>query len=329
MQHCYYFLRTDLSSARGELQSQTAMTIITKSLLQAHNANNISITMLGDNKGVQHICQHTHINRLKHHRDPNIDLLLEYTAARNDIQIKSEWIHGHQDKDMEWSSIEELTNLPLSNSAIMNVWCDYKAEMARHTHFSHPDAEVLPNEKWAIFSSSPILRKITGALDYNILCTMHGESMEHYIHQKHDICAAKLKDLNTNGLHCYMKRCKSHKRANIAKLIHRWIPTNAFLHQQDRAISPVCPQCLDHHETAEHILTCPNHNAQESRSNHLYKMLQELEKISTSTYILATIETKLTQTLDIQNKKVYTFMDPTVDVYHYHKKTVQHQNLIG
>ncbi len=94
------------------------------------------------------------------------------------IQIESEWIKGHQDDELEWDTITTLQELPLSNTATMNVWCDHQAASARNTYYSHPDAVVNPNEKWAVFTTSPISQIITGSLGYNILQTLHGKNME-------------------------------------------------------------------------------------------------------------------------------------------------------
>jgi hypothetical protein len=130
--------------------------------------------------------------------------------------------------------------------------------------------------------------------------------METYIHKKHSICCAKLKGNNTRGLHCNMKKCKPHKQAHVAKLIHRWLPTNEFLSKQDLSISSNCPRCLDHVESADHILICPHEHAIESCSKHLYKGLKDLEGIHTSQSILSHLEHHLTKTLHIPCGSVYT-----------------------
>lgn len=62
----------DLSSSGGELQSQTAMTIIMNSFLHVHQANAIPVTFIGDNQGIQNKCQNVTTNRLHHHRAPNV-----------------------------------------------------------------------------------------------------------------------------------------------------------------------------------------------------------------------------------------------------------------
>jgi hypothetical protein len=70
-----------MSYARGELHGQTAMAIISTILLEAHNSPNMKITLHSDNKGVQHTCAHIQTNRLKHHRQSNIDLKNVYKQA--------------------------------------------------------------------------------------------------------------------------------------------------------------------------------------------------------------------------------------------------------
>ncbi len=79
---------SDLSSARGELQGQTATAVISKLLLDAHNTN-IPTTLMGDNQGVQKQCSNISQSKLRHHRSPNIDLHLEYKAATAGRVIKN------------------------------------------------------------------------------------------------------------------------------------------------------------------------------------------------------------------------------------------------
>jgi hypothetical protein len=201
----------DLSSSRGELQSQTAMAIITNTFLTANNATDITTTLLGDNKGVQNKCATPKINKLQYHRAPNTDLMMEYKLATNNIQIKSEWVKGHQDENMEWNSIDELKDLKLSNTATLNVWCDRQAETAWIQGWTDPEADVYPSEKWAVFTDSPVSRKITGPLNYNIIYTLSHAALETYIYKKHGICESKLNESNMCGMHSLMKHSKPQK----------------------------------------------------------------------------------------------------------------------
>jgi hypothetical protein len=139
-----------MSSTRGELHGQTAMAIISNTLLHAHNDSNIKITLHGDSQGVQQTCSYIHMTNLKYHRQPNTDLKFEYKKACEGLLLTNTWTRSHQDGDRKWESIEVLQNLNLSNMAIMNTWYDRKANEARTAYITHEDANVYPNEKWAL-----------------------------------------------------------------------------------------------------------------------------------------------------------------------------------
>jgi hypothetical protein len=69
--------KSAMSSARGELQGQTALTIITEAFLSAHNETDMEVTFYTDNQGVQKSCNHPKIRRIGHHRKANMDLQME------------------------------------------------------------------------------------------------------------------------------------------------------------------------------------------------------------------------------------------------------------
>ncbi len=130
--------------------------------------------------------------------------------------------------------------------------------------------------------------------------------MEQYIYKKHGLCKAKLNDINTNGLHAYTKKAKPHQRASMSKLIHKWIPTNSFLHKQGRAPSPTCPRC-NSIEDADHILSCARQSECDSWSNHTYLALTEIHKMTSSPVFMHTFELLLTTHLHIKSKQLIRF----------------------
>jgi hypothetical protein len=75
---------------------------------------------------------------------------------------------------------------------------------------------------------------------------------------------------------------KLHLRDNIAKLIHNWIPTNAFLHKQNHAATTVCLRCGLEEEAAQHLFVSPQANAVKSRAQVLYTPLDSLQSSTTS-----------------------------------------------
>jgi hypothetical protein len=101
------------------------------------------------------------------------DLKIEYQQASKGRNITNEWTRGHQDANIPWNDIQELKDMKLSNTAILNTWCDKMANEARRTHIAQPDADIYPCKKWALFTCYPTLQKITGQLDEAIIEEHH------------------------------------------------------------------------------------------------------------------------------------------------------------
>jgi hypothetical protein len=56
-----------MSSARGELQGQTTLAIISNIFLQSQNATLTPTVLISNNKGVQQTCSNPQTNRLRNH----------------------------------------------------------------------------------------------------------------------------------------------------------------------------------------------------------------------------------------------------------------------
>jgi hypothetical protein len=175
--------QADMSSARGEIQGQVALAIMTKLLLHSQQSPTTKVIFHGDNIGVQRKCSTCTTRRLRDHRQPNQDLYLEYHSASKNLSKKVEWVKGHQDKGQDWTTIKDLKPLNLSPAAYLNIWCDRHADEARKTHVAFPDGDVLPAEKWALFSCYPVSRKIIGKLDKEVHESMYTEPLLEYIHK--------------------------------------------------------------------------------------------------------------------------------------------------
>ncbi len=241
-----------------------------------------------------------------------------------------EWIKGHQDKGHQWEDIRDLAHLKLNPAAYLSIWCDANAAKHRERNVSAPDAEVLPIEKWAVYSCYPITRKITGKLEHGIHESMYSNSLCEFIRKKHSLCSAKIENVNTDGLKSYLGRLNVFKRASVAKLIHRWIPTNDHMHKQGQAGSPSCPRGCAQPETADHILTCGTNDAIKHRQTALYETLTNLVKINTSIHILSTLEEILAETLNITSLQKYKSTQPLDTHCQRSLNTArQNQNIIG
>ncbi len=110
--------------------------------------------------------------KIKSHRDPNTDLLLEFQVTTKHMHKQLHWVGSHQDKDTPWDTTDDLLNLQLSPEATLNVLCDKMAMEARLVNLSDPEADVLPSEKWTLFSCSPVTHKITCKLETALMTSL-------------------------------------------------------------------------------------------------------------------------------------------------------------
>jgi hypothetical protein len=113
----------------------------------------------------------------------------------------------------------------------------------------------------------------------------------------------------------------------MSNLIHKWIPTNAFLHKQGRLPSPRCPRCTKV-EDADHIPSYAHETAIESRSTHTYAALSEIKKMTLCPVFMHTFEHLLTTYLKIPSEEHYGIdskmtLDESINI------AVHHQNLLG
>jgi hypothetical protein len=159
---------------------------------------------------------------------------------------------------------------------------------------------------------------------------MYSESLLTYIHKKHNICSAKLDMINTGGLQSYLGKLKIAQRASVVKLIHNWIPTNALLYKQGCSDTLLCPRCHNAPEDTDHILTCGEKVASNTRQQILYEMLHKMMKLNTSIYILSTFENKFSNLLRVKPRHAY----PLPESFHTYpspliSRATRSQNLIG
>jgi hypothetical protein len=101
-----------------------------------------------------------------------------------------------------------------------------------HIHSQTQRERYSHAKKWAIYTTFLVTRKINRKLDESILKTVYHDNLRDYIRHKHNICNAKLDQIDMESLNRFLLSHPIHKRATIAKLIYHWIPTDKFLHKQ-------------------------------------------------------------------------------------------------
>jgi hypothetical protein len=75
------------------------------------------------------------------------------------------------------STIPDLQQLKLSNTAKLHILCDFRATAAQSSFISDPEGEVLPSEKWAVYITVSSTRKITGKLKEAIMQTLYHDKL--------------------------------------------------------------------------------------------------------------------------------------------------------
>jgi hypothetical protein len=92
---------------------------------------------------------HHHPCKLRHHQEPNMDLLLEYEATSKPLK-SVEWVKSHQDAETPWETLGDLNSLKPSSSAVLNIWCNKQAAKASNIGNSMPD-DIYTFKKWAVY----------------------------------------------------------------------------------------------------------------------------------------------------------------------------------
>jgi hypothetical protein len=318
-----------LSSARGELQGITAVSIISTLLSQYHNKQ-VKISSICDNVGVVSKCAKGRFSSLWQNRDANIDLYLMQRDHSCLSQMSLSWVRGHSNKK-PWDTFHDLKGLNLSRDGTYNVWCDQLAQKAWVLgQASIFDPSVLPSEQWAVYSRHATFHKLTESFDNGIYSTYGYTALSEYLHQKHNLSPTKMDKVNVLALQSFLSSIKVHKRASIIKMIQNWIPTHNILSQQGCKHFPLCPRCSNAVETSEHVYKCSQSQAMANRHSFLKKFLSSLLAIKTPTYIIRTLEYKLSVTLEIPFLPTFQKQD---EIPPFRKtlllNAIQHQNITG
>jgi hypothetical protein len=206
----------ELSSARGELQGQTALAIMSSTVLNTHNETGHPVNFIGDNKGIQQKTATYIPGHLKAHHDTNCDIFLEYHNVASNVNCQVTWVKSHQDDGTPWNTIDKLLELKLSSCATMNM-CDKQANDARIILHSDMAAETYPMEWWALHANAPYHHKITGKLNTKILLQLYHDELLHYIENKHGLTSSKLQKINQEALDTCLNRLKPTQQASSIK----------------------------------------------------------------------------------------------------------------
>ena len=236
--------------------------------------------------------------RYRHTKGADGDLQALLCQTINDLQktrafhYTPEWIKGHQDGDP--------ASRVLSRPAALNVRMDQDTK----------EAYNLPTQ-WITDSFMPVLQaegcavyinnnKVTSRMQLSLQERWHEREAREYLQQRHGISSAIFDTINWRSMRFALKKLRPHRRATAIKAIHRHLPTNDKLFQQNRVVmSSLCPRCVSAEETNSHIYCCPNEEAFKQRRVDWQELWKHLQKCRTASVIEQTWRFHLQPLVDI------------------------------
>ena len=131
-----------------------------------------------------------------------------------------------------------------------------------------------------------------------------------YVQDKHNLSDYHMGHINGTGLQSYMESQCMLQRAVTSKLIHGWIPTQDFLHQQKQIPSSTCPVCESPlcHEMIPHLLSCPNISATTDQEKILTMGLQQLKSNNMSPLLLECWNNYIRKEIGLPSKPYLTMI---------------------
>ena len=121
-----------------------------------------------------------------------------------------------------------------------------------------------PSQKWAYFINK---KKHTTKLKTTI--EFQYSTTEQYL-KKDGYSMEEMTSINWKGIEGMISKTLMNKKAMAAKVIHNWLPTQAFLCKQTCTECATCPiwEKKNADETFEHVLTCTHTAQQPTEQNY-------------------------------------------------------------
>jgi len=91
------------------------------------------------------------------------------------------------------------------------------------------DPDVTPAEKWAVYTTHPVLHKVIGNLSSVVNDSLGYNDMLELIDHKHNINITTINHINTIAQKKTLSAMKVFQRASTVKLLQGWAPTFASL----------------------------------------------------------------------------------------------------
>ena len=319
------------TSHRAELQGQTALFIMLAVIVQYFKVLGGKITTYCDNQSVVNKLQQGWRQwRYRHTKGADGDLQTLIRSALQELEsgaqlvYKSEWVQSHQDDN------KSIQGLP--RPAALNVRMDQETKLAYDLPPQWQTQQCVPvfrSERCAVYIDNI---KITSSIQMSVLERWKEGEAKEYLMRRHGINAESFQSIYWQAMRYALRKFSAHRRATAVKAIHRHLPTQDKLFQQNRvAMSSICPRCLSTAETNRHVYCCPNADALRQRKADWVDLWKQMHKCRTATIIEQTWRQFLSPILGIpQNESIVN----TLSVHHDEvssllQQAIQEQSVIG
>ena len=281
-------MTNNISSLTTELYGLLTTTLLLMIITKHHNiseSKKYSAIIIADNKQAIKLADNyiAPIN-ISETTSPEYDIqhLLHRIKKLTPIDIKYQWVKGHQDETKTGSKIYG----PFPRPVQINIEMDHQAKLAAHRS---PVAQL----KKPIYSTT-----VMGAFDANNICvnniythilhqTQHRQLYQ-YLQKKHSWTEAQMETISWPNLKKALSSYPNYQQTKYAQLMHHWQyigERKDLLHAQNNA----CPMQCGNKESKLHYLYCTDPAFHLIREKHLHLLQKQMTAIQTYPGIISAI----------------------------------------
>ena len=318
------------TSHRAELQGQAGLFLMVSMLVQFYSIVRGHVNTYCDNAPVVNkIRKGWSMLRLRHTKGPDSDLQATMRVIQRQLDNKcsytTEWVRSHQDKETPLHTLPREVALNVRMDTATKEAYDLPQELQ-----TREVMEVLPAEGCAVYISN---QKVSSAIYSTLLERWHEEEARSYLLARHGIDAALFRMIQWRSMKFALGKFSHHRRATAVKAIHRHLPTQEKLYNQQRAtMSAICPRCVTAPETNAHVYACSNAEATKQRLKDWGELPKQLDKLQTASIIMRTwnIYLRPLLALPLHGESIDDLLDNTHgELAFFLRAAIDEQNEIG
>ena len=201
-------------------------------------------------------------------KESSFDILrmIEEALESSPINFSFDWLRGHQDKDNDYTDLDDAARANVRADAIAS---DYS--------MGKKPIENIRNDYTETLSLTINGKKLHKGFDEKIEMAVYGESLIKYWSYK-DRFQGNVNDIWWEPLWIANTKMPANKRIMITKLLSGWNANSRVMKIRKLHSDETCPVCKIEPETTYHLFQCPHPDMQNTLHTSLNQMKQQLTK---------------------------------------------------